>query len=385
MYNAYVYRTLMKELKNRFFMGIPNEIQNEEKQLEEYKEKIMRPIQLNVVKNLRSWMKMYWEEDFLGEEGVQKQLETWVQQMQTESKKYSWYGLLAETVGNEWKRLKKHGSKPRVVEKDYLAVEIPKKFSFQNLSPDELADQITLMDFRIFRKIGARECIGQAWKKKDNRVKSPNILAMIQQFNNLSTFVQIHILREKTLRDRVKAIKRIIKMGEQFRASRNYNSLCALFGALNCQPIHRLKLAWEKVPEKQKQVFEEFMVIFSRDFNHRNLRQLFRNAPAPCIPHIAIFLQDLVLIDDGHEDKKEVENLGGRKMVNFSKSQKMADRIKNIQMYQQHPYTDIKENEVVQRILLEEFAKLKDVTEEDIWDMSTEVKKADERDKARLF
>ncbi|ETO32681.1 hypothetical protein RFI_04435, partial [Reticulomyxa filosa] len=114
-----------------------------------------------------------------------------------------------------------------------------------------------------------------------------------------------------------------------------------------------------KVPEKQNQQFEQFKIISSRDFNHHNLRQLSRNAAAPSIPHIGIFLQDLVFIDDGHENTKEMENLGGRKMVNFSKSQRMADRSKNIQIYQQHLYTEVQENEVVQRILLEEFSKLK--------------------------
>ncbi|ETO11438.1 hypothetical protein RFI_25938, partial [Reticulomyxa filosa] len=204
-------------------------------------------------------------------------------------------------------------------------------------------------------------------------------------------------LQEKNLKDRGRAVKRIIKMGEHFRITRNFNSLCAVFSALNSAAVHRLKLAWEVnfkyflfyyyyyFPEKQKQQFEQFKIVFSRDFNHRNLRQLFRNAAAPSIPHIGIFLQDLVFIDDGHENTKEVENLGGRKMVNFSKSQRMADRIKNIQMYQQHPYTEIQENEVVQRILLEEFSKLKEITEDQIWDMSTEVKRADERDKARIF
>ncbi|ETO37008.1 Ras guanine nucleotide exchange factor [Reticulomyxa filosa] len=376
---------LIKELKRRFFMVIPNEIREDEKKLEDFKEKTMKPIQLNVVKNLRNWMKLYWEEDFANDEKVAQVLESWIKQMQMDSKQFSWNGLLADAVQNEYKRYKKHGSKPRIQEKDYWSVEIPKRFNFHSLSPDELADQITLMDFRIFSRIKPRECMGQAWKKKENRVNSPHILQMIQQFNNLTTFVQIQILREKSLKDRGRAVKRIIKMGEHFRLARNFNSLCAVFSALNSAAVHRLKLAWEKVPEKQKQQFEQFKIIFSRDFNHRNLRQLFRNAAAPSIPHIGIFLQDLVFIDDGHENTKEVENLGGRKMVNFSKSQRMADRIKNIQMYQQHPYTDVQESDVVQRILLEEFSKLKEITEDQIWDMSTEVKRADERDKARIF
>jgi len=92
--------------------------------------------------------------------------------MANDSKAYTWNGLLAETVRNEYKRYKKYGSKFRPQDKDYLTVEIPKKFNFHSLSPEELADQITLMDFRIFSRIKPRECMGQAWKKKDNRNNS---------------------------------------------------------------------------------------------------------------------------------------------------------------------------------------------------------------------
>ncbi|ETN98093.1 hypothetical protein RFI_39424 [Reticulomyxa filosa] len=115
----------------------------------------MKPIQLNVVKNLLTWMKLCWEEDFANDEKVAQVLE-----------QYSWNGLLADTVQNEYKRYKKHGSKPRVQEKDYWTVEIPKKFNFHSLSPDELVNQIILMGFRIFSGIKPRECICQAWKKK---------------------------------------------------------------------------------------------------------------------------------------------------------------------------------------------------------------------------
>ena len=40
---------------------------------------------------------------------------------------------------------------------------------------------------------------------------------------------------------------------------------------------------------------------------------------------------------------------------------------------------DIKENIFIQKSFVEEFDKLKDTTEDEIWDMFTEVKKADER------
>jgi len=247
---------------------------------------------------------------------------------------------------------------------------------------EELADQITLMDYRLFSRIEPRECVHQRWKNKNNKKLAPNILALIQQFNNFVIFIQIQILRERSLRKRGTAIKRIIKMGQHFKLTRNYNSLCAVFSALNSAPIHRLKLAWTKVPQRNRQMFEEWSVIFCRDFNHRNLRQLLRKAGGkPCIPHIGLFLQDLVFIDEGNKKKLAVPAFNGNQMLNFNKCVRIADQIKHLQLFQHHKYSaKIKEKKTTQKLLLIEFDKLKDVTEDQIWNMSTEIKKQDAKE-----
>merc|ERR1712176_821036 len=111
-------------------------------------------------------------------------------------------------------------------------------------------------------------------------------------------------------------------------------------GALHSAPIHRLKAAWNRVPEKYKNMFENFKIIFARDYNHRNLRQLFKNTPAPSVPHIGLFLQDLVFIDDGNSNKIEIDNFKQHgSMVNFNKCVRITERVKNIRLYQTHPYT----------------------------------------------
>ena len=128
--------------------------------------------------------------------------------------------------------------------------------------------------------------------------------------------------------------------------------------------------------------FEEWGRIFSRDFNHRNLRQLLRRAGGnPCIPHIGVFLQDLVFIDEGNRGKHQLSNFKNTEMLNFNKCVRIADRIKNLQLFQKHKYSDsIKENRRLQKVLLREFDKHHKVTEDQIWDMSTEIKKQDAKD-----
>ena len=381
--------TLLKNLRRRFFVPIPNDIRDDNNKIAEFRLNVQKRIQLKVIKSLRDWMKLYWDEDFSSDNKIQEELLSWLKELDKHSSDCTWIGPLSKTVYKEFQRFKLKGSiKTKLLPlPTFSNIKLNiKKDKISSLSAKDLSDQITLMDYRIFSRIQERECLGQSWKKKNAQILAPNILGMIKQFNNLTVFVQISILTERSLKERGKAMSRIIKIGERFRELKNYNSLCAVLGALNSSPIHRLKLAWKKVPEKQLNLFEQFKRIFARDFNSRNFRKIFRNVSPPAIPYFGLFLQDLVFIDDGNDSFKQIDNFKQHgNMVNFSKCVRTTDRIKNIRLYQKQPYNDIKQLDIVQKILLSEFDKLKDMTEDQIWDMSTEVKKQDEKDSKKKF
>src|SRR5690606_32505350 len=110
----------------------------------------------------------------------------------------------------KFKKFKENDTKKNNESKDYNNISVPKNFTLSNRTAEELADQICIIDYNIFNNIKPRECLGQAWKKKDNKEKAPNILNMIEQFNNLTKFLQIYILREKSLKNRSKILQRII-------------------------------------------------------------------------------------------------------------------------------------------------------------------------------
>ncbi|ETO00497.1 hypothetical protein RFI_36943 [Reticulomyxa filosa] len=59
---------LIKELKSIFCIVVTNEAKDDGKKLEDFKEKTMKSIQLDV--DLRTWMKLYCEEDFANDEKV---------------------------------------------------------------------------------------------------------------------------------------------------------------------------------------------------------------------------------------------------------------------------------------------------------------------------
>jgi len=389
--------TLLKSLRRRFFVPIPVDIVDDAKKVEEFRKSVEKRIQLKVIKSLRDWMKQYWDEDMLHDFELQKELCDWLAELKrVGDDKYAecpWIRSLCATTQKEYDRFKQHspGQDKRMelaqwaqdpetgVPLALKEIPIKKSFKLSNITAEELAEQITLMDFATFSRIRARECIGQCWKKK--KEESPNILAMIKQFNQLTVLVQLQILKEKSLRDRGKAIKRVIKMGDRFRTLKNYNSLCAVLGALNSSPIHRLKCAWARVPEKQLTIFENFKNIFANTRNFRNFRMEFRNALPPAIPYFGLFLQDLVFIDDGNASSIQHDNLKQHGfMVNFSKCVRTMDRIKHgLAEYQKEGYVDLKPQKTLQKILYQELHTMAQYKEDQIWNMSTKVRNADQK------
>jgi len=60
-------------------------------------------------------------------------------------------------------------------------------FVLTDLHPMEVARQITLAEFKLFKAITPTEIKSQAWNKKNCEEISPNVCALIQRFNRVST------------------------------------------------------------------------------------------------------------------------------------------------------------------------------------------------------
>lgn len=58
--------------------------------------------------------------------------------------------------------------------------------TFADISPVELARQITIVDHELFAAIEPKECLKCVWSGKHQKELAPNILAMIDQFNRVS-------------------------------------------------------------------------------------------------------------------------------------------------------------------------------------------------------
>jgi len=83
---------------------------------------------------------------------------------------------------------------------------IPEDFqlSIFTVKPIEFARQITLYDFECFSTITVSEFLNKAWCVDNLKYRSPNVLKMINRFNNLSKWVTHFIVSEANLKIRKK-------------------------------------------------------------------------------------------------------------------------------------------------------------------------------------
>lgn len=64
-------------------------------------------------------------------------------------------------------------------------VKAGEKPTFLDLSPGEVARQLTLIDFKKYQQIPLHEFHNQAWNSKNAEEKAPHILAKINYFNQV--------------------------------------------------------------------------------------------------------------------------------------------------------------------------------------------------------
>jgi len=246
----------------------------------------------------------------------------------------------------------------------------------ETCSAEVLADQLALIDQHFFFKVQPRECLNQNWKKKNNKTLAPNIMCMIEQFNHVCKWIQIEILLCQSLKDRGKFLKKTLRMAKRCMANQNYNSLFAIYSALNAAPIHRLSHAWDRLPKQEGKIFAEMKELFSHHKNQKNLRAALRNATPPSVPHIGIFLQDLVFIDDGNDSMRK--DLGDicEKTINLGKCNRLFERIQYMQSFQKKPYS-MEADFTIQKKLMNDFNGQEQMTEDQLWKISTETKAVD--------
>ncbi|KAH3743878.1 Ras guanine nucleotide exchange factor [Pelomyxa schiedti] len=223
---------------------------------------------------------------------------------------------------------------------------------------EELAQQLTYADFKLYSAIRPVELLNQSWSKKNLKHLAPHVLALSARFNVISNWVSAAILLPESPEDRTAAWIKLISLCDELFRLNNFNTLLSVLSGLNSSAIHRMKRSSALLPPALIAAHEAKMKLMNTTQSHHNYREALHNVNPPCLPYLGVYLTDLTFIEDGNKDV--VEGL-----INFRKRQLVYNIISEIQLYQQKPY-EFKPNMQILRLM----HNIPMVSEADMWSLS---------------
>ncbi|KAF2075763.1 hypothetical protein CYY_002945 [Polysphondylium violaceum] len=207
---------------------------------------------------------------------------------------------------------------------------------FKDFDPTEVARQLTIIESDLYRKIESKECLNQAWNKEDKLEKSPNIVAFIKRFNQVSSWVATEIVRQEKLKDRVSYVKQFILIAQKCRELGNFNATMEILSGLQNSSVFRLRKTWEKIEAKPyiKKIYDDLLALMSSSGNYKEYIAALHSVHPPCIPYLGVYLTHLTFIEDGMKNTLNNQD----DLINFEKRRKISVVIREIKQYQQQPY-----------------------------------------------
>lgn len=203
--------------------------------------------------------------------------------------------------------------------------------SILDFDPLEIARQLTIKQMSLFCSITPEELLGSKWTKL-NGAGAPNVKAMSAFTTGLSNLVADTILHFEEVKKRASVIKHWIKIANQCSMLHNYDALMAITCALTDTSIKRLKITWDNVSAKRKEMLKSLQSTVDFNQNYKALRARLHNGVPPCLPFLGMFLTDLTFVDVGNPATKTSDT--GLTVINFDKHTRTAKSIRDLQRFQ---------------------------------------------------
>ncbi|XP_008288968.1 rap guanine nucleotide exchange factor 6 isoform X3 [Stegastes partitus] len=198
------------------------------------------------------------------------------------------------------------------------------QISLLQLSTMEVAAQLSMRDFELFRNIESTEYVDDLFKL-DSSIGSGNLKQFEEVINQETFWVATEILKEPNTLKRMKTIKHFIKIALHCRECKNFNSMFAIISGLNLAPVARLRSSWEKLPSKYEKLFGDLQDVFDPSRNMAKYRNVLssQSMQPPIIPLFPVVKKDLTFLHEGNDSS--VDGL-----VNFEKLRMIAKEIRHV-------------------------------------------------------
>eukprot|EP00761_Pharyngomonas_kirbyi_P004740 gb/GECH01004745.1/.p1 GENE.gb/GECH01004745.1/~~gb/GECH01004745.1/.p1 ORF type:complete len:766 (+),score=199.34 gb/GECH01004745.1/:1-2298(+) len=224
--------------------------------------------------------------------------------------------------------------------------------SIMDCDEEEIARQLSLIEFDLFRAILPQELLNQSWNKPKLKHRSPSVIRMLERYDDIAQWTTSLLLRAEKQQERKRCINKLAKIADRLRHQHNYHTLHALLEGLRSPLLKRLTNTNAEMGSNK--TLNDLRNLMNNRSNLQVYKEELRAAQKskkPSIPCLRINLQELGFIEEGHDDYIKVK-LTNTHLINWGKRELVAEEISNIQKHQRIPYNYIKVHQI--RVLLTE-------------------------------
>ncbi|OTB05326.1 hypothetical protein M426DRAFT_10653 [Hypoxylon sp. CI-4A] len=240
---------------------------------------------------------------------------------------------------------------------------------FMDTQNDDIADEMTRIDWVMFSSIRIRDLVRHVSLTADQKEKCramKNVNRMIAHFNHIAVWVSNMILMRDKAKHRAQMLEKFMNIALKLRQLNNYNGLAAILAGINGTAIYRLSQTRALVPPDVQKRFARLGLLMGVQKSHFAYRLAWENSPLPRIPFIPLHRKDLVSAEEG--SMTLVGPQGDR--INWKKFEILGEILLPIMKSQGTPYPNLSKHDTARELILD---CLMPTDEEDIYQRSIQV------------
>lgn len=183
-----------------------------------------------------------------------------------------------------------------------LPMSKPRYHTFMAIPPEDVAEEMTRMDWVMFSSIRIRDFVRHVGLSADERSRCrslKNVDRTIAHFNHVAKWVANMILLRDKPKHRAQTLEKFMAVAARLRQMNNYNGLAAVLAGINGSAVHRLAQTRALVPAEAHKSFARLVILMGTQKSHFAYRLAWENSPLPRIPFIPLHRRDLISAEEG--------------------------------------------------------------------------------------